>query len=60
MKKKLKLEVWRSTMNQQERHYFVPKEGRGYQAHQYVFGYNPEVFPVKLAKALVGFFEEFL
>jgi hypothetical protein len=43
----LKLEVWTSTQNQEEKHYFIVNKGKGYQKHQYVFGYNPETVEVK-------------
>lgn len=47
MSDKLKLEVWRSTMNHIERHYFRINSNRGYQQNEYVFGFNPEVIEVR-------------
>lgn len=47
MKEKLKLETWKSTQNQEERHYFKVGKGKGYQPHQYMFGYNPMVVDLK-------------
>ncbi len=45
----MKLEVWRSTANHEERHYFLNKPTRG----TYVFGYNPKVIKRKtLSKIL--------
>lgn len=49
----IKLEIWKSTLNQEERHYFRVNKGKGYQGHQYVFGYNPEVVKPKLAKKIL-------
>lgn len=41
---KLSLEVWSSTDNRHERHYFI-KDGQGasYQDGRYVVGFNPEI-----------------
>lgn len=39
---RLKLEVWTSSEQRQERHYFLQGEGaRGYQEGIYLFGLNP-------------------
>lgn len=52
---KLKLEVWKSNMNQQERHFFIEGEGEGYQNDKYVFGYNPSVVSPAVAKKILAF-----
>lgn len=52
---KLKLEVWRSTMNNEEKHYFLVNEGTGYQPHKYVFGYNPQLIKPPVAKKLLEY-----
>jgi hypothetical protein len=41
--KHLHLEIWNSSENRQERHYFVKGGDVGYQHNTYVFGYNPEL-----------------
>lgn len=50
----LKLEVWHSTMNQEERHFFLANGGPGYQPHQYVFGYNPKVVKPRIAEKIMA------
>jgi len=53
---KLKLERWTSTMNHEERHYFIEGKGRGYQHNKYVFGFNPELVRMrKIADDLYEF-----
>jgi hypothetical protein len=40
--KKLRLEIWKSTENREERHYFLKDgESHGYQNADYLFGVNP-------------------
>lgn len=46
-KKGIKLEEWKSTQNQEEHHFFRVNKGKGYQPHQYLFGYNPEVVELR-------------
>lgn len=53
----LKLEVWKSNMNQEERHYFRSNKGKGYQRHQYVFGYNPELVSEQSASLIWAIIE---
>jgi hypothetical protein len=43
------LEVWKSSENREERHYFMKGGDIGYQHNTYVFGYNPSVVPEGLA-----------
>lgn len=50
----MKLEIWRSTLNQEERHYFTVNKGKGYQRHQYVFGYNPKAISKALARKIIA------
>jgi len=50
----MKLEIWKSTLNQEERHYFRVNKGKGYQRHQYVFGYNPEVLKPKVVRKIMA------
>lgn len=41
---KLRLEVWKSSENREERHFFIDNfERTAYQQSPYVFGYNPLV-----------------
>lgn len=41
---KLRLEVWQSSENREERHFFKADfEQTAYQQSPYVFGYNPQV-----------------
>jgi hypothetical protein len=41
---KLSLEIWKSTENREERHFFVNDfSPTAYQQSPYVFGYNPQV-----------------
>lgn len=41
---KLRLEVWQSTENREERHYFINEfNPTAYQQSPYVFGYDPQV-----------------
>lgn len=55
---KLKLETWHSNNNQEERHYFIPKEGSGYQCNQYVFGYNPKILKQATIKKIMALIKE--
>jgi hypothetical protein len=54
----LHLEVWNSSENRQERHYFR-KDGKShaYQNAQYVFGYNPEVVSEETAAKIIALIE---
>lgn len=58
--KRIKLEIWKSSQNQEERHYFIVKKGKGYQQHQYVFGYNPEVIDTKTVIKVIKIIQEHL
>lgn len=49
----MKLEIWHSSLNQEERHYFIEDGGKGYQTHQYVFGYNPQLITRKKLRAIM-------
>ena len=51
----LDLEVWSSTDNRHERHYFI-KDGAGasYQDGRYVFGYNPEIVPPEKVERILA------
>lgn len=41
---KLKLEVWQSSENREERHFFIEGfQPTAYQQSPYVFGYNPQI-----------------
>lgn len=57
---KLKLEVWKSNMNQTEKHYFMEGKGEGYQNDRYVFGYNPTVIEPKYAKKILEYIQKHL
>jgi hypothetical protein len=54
----LHLEVWNSSENRQERHYFM-KDGsnHGYQNANYVFGYNPEVVSEETVSKIIALIE---
>lgn len=39
----LSLEIWHSSENREERHYFVKGGDVGYQHNTYLFGYNPQL-----------------
>lgn len=56
---KLSLEVWSSTDNRHERHYFI-KDGAGasYQDGRYVFGYNPEIIPQEKVDRILAIINE--
>ncbi len=51
---KVELEVWNSTANRQEKHYFIPDGDRGYQHNTYLFGYNPELVSEELARTFLA------
>ena len=41
---KLRLEIWKSSENREERHFFIEAfEQSAYQQSPYVFGYNPQI-----------------
>lgn len=46
------VEIWTSTHNRKERHYFIKGGDKGYQHNTYVFGYNPKMVSPKLAKKI--------
>ena len=52
---KLHLEVWESSENRRELHYFM-KDGaaHGYQDAAYVFGYNPEIVSADTVKKILA------
>lgn len=55
----LHLEVWNSSENRQERHYFRKDDNNhGYQNAQYVFGYNPEVINEETVVKILKLIEE--
>lgn len=55
----MKLEVWNSDHNRQERHYFLPDSiMHGYQCQgAYVFGYNPELVSEETAAKIIALIE---
>jgi hypothetical protein len=55
---KLHLEVWESSENRHERHYFM-KDGaaHGYQNAAYVFGYNPEIVSEDVVQKIIVLIE---
>lgn len=55
----MKLEVWNSSENREERHYFIEGGDVGYQHNTYVFGYNPIVVPEALAFTIKTMIENY-
>jgi hypothetical protein len=55
----LSLEIWSSTDNRHERHFFI-KDGAGasYQDGRYVFGYNPEIVSEDKVKRILEIIKE--
>ncbi len=49
----MKLEIWQSDNNREERHYFIEGGDRGYQHNTYLFGYNPQLISDKTAAAIL-------
>ena len=54
---KVSMEVWRSSHNREERHYFVPGGDIGYQHNTYLFGYNPEIVSEETAMRILDLIE---
>lgn len=56
---KLNLEVWSSTDNRHERHYFIADgQGASYQDGRYVFGYNPEIVDADKVQRILAIINE--
>ena len=52
---KLKLEVWKSSENREERHFFINDfKPTAYQQSPYVFGYNPQVVSEEQVKQIIA------
>ena len=51
----MKLEVWKSDHNREERHYFIEGGDVGYQHNTYLFGYNPKLIDDDLAAMILEF-----
>lgn len=45
----IKFETWKSSQNNEEKHFFLVNEGTGYQPHKYVWGYNPQLISKEAA-----------
>lgn len=53
MRVKPKLEIWRSSENQEEHHYFMVGQAQGHEPNAYLFGINPRFFgPEKVERIL--------
>jgi hypothetical protein len=51
---KLYLEVWNSSENRQEKHYFIKDgESHAYQNADYLFGYNPQLVSEETAEKML-------
>jgi hypothetical protein len=50
----MKIEVWNSNHNRQERHYFIEGGDQGYQHNTYVFGYNPALVDEATANKIIA------
>lgn len=49
----IKLEVWKSSENQEEHHYFLMDKPSGHELYTYAFGINPKLFdPESVRKIL--------
>ena len=53
---KLKLEIWQSSEQRQERHYFLQgcEDARGYQEGIYLFGVNPQRVTPEQERAILA------
>jgi hypothetical protein len=56
---KLRLEVWHSSENREERHYFMSDpQPAGYQQSPYVWGYNPQVVSEEKVERILAILNE--
>jgi len=56
--KPIKLEIWKSSENQEEHHYFMVGQRQGHEENSYLFGINPKFLNEDQVKRILAMLDE--